>query len=196
MEKTMNRCGWVGSEPIYVKYHDTEWGVPVHDDRKHFEFLILESAQAGLSWITVLKRREGYRRIFYNFEAEKVAKMTQKEIDYALTDPGIIRNKLKVEAAVNNAKIFISIQKEFGSFDKYVWGFVSNKPIVNRWKNVIEIPATSTESDKLSADLRSRGMSFVGSTIIYAHMQATGLVNDHLLSCFRRSVPSKLASPI
>ena len=170
-----------------LKYHDEEWGVPVHDDRKHFEFLILESAQAGLSWITILKKREGYRKVFHDFDPKKVAEMTNDEILKAIQNPEIIRNKLKVRAAVKNAQVFISIQKEFGSFDKYVWDFVDNNPIVNILNNKNEIPVTSEESDKLSLDLKKRGMSFVGSTIIYAHMQATGLVNDHTNECFRYS---------
>ena len=186
--KSMNektRCPWCLSFDQYVKYHDEEWGVPVHDDRKHFEFLILEGAQAGLSWSTVLKKRDGYRKNFADFDPEKVAKFTLKRVEKILQDPGIIRNKLKVHAAVNNAKQFLKVQKEFGTFDKYIWSFVGHKPIKNKWKNHKHAPATTKESDALSKDLIKRGFKFVGSTVIYAHMQACGLVNDHLLTCFR-----------
>lgn len=181
----IKRCGWCAGDPVYVKYHDTEWGVPVHDDKKLFEFLILEGAQAGLSWLTILKRRSGYRRLFANFNAEKVASFSAKDIKRLLTDPAIIRNKLKVEAAVTNARAFLKIQEEFGSFDKYSWRFVDGKRINNRCKTLKDIPATSSESDAFSGDLKQRGFKFVGSTIIYAHMQAVGMVNDHLTSCFR-----------
>jgi len=171
--------------PIYLKYHDKEWGTQVHDDKTLFEFIVLEGAQAGLSWITILKRREGYRKAFANFDVEKVAKFTEKKIQTLLLDPGIIRNKLKVRAAVTNAQAFIEIQKEFGSFAKYIWGFVYGKQIDSKRKSVGEIPATTPESDALSKDLKKRGFKFVGSTIMYAHMQATGMVNDHEVSCFR-----------
>lgn len=181
----IKRCGWCAGDPVYVKYHDTEWGVPVHDDKKLFEFLILEGAQAGLSWLTILKRRGGYRRLFANFNAEKVASFSAKDIRKLLADPAIIRNKLKVEAAVTNARAFLKIQEEFGSFDKYSWQFVDGKRINNRCKTLKDIPATSSESDAFSGDLKQRGFKFVGSTIIYAHMQAVGMVNDHLTSCFR-----------
>lgn len=182
---TKKRCHWVGhGKDFYDAYHDTEWGVPVHDDRVHFEFLILEGAQAGLSWETILKRRAAYRKAFKNFNPVKVAKMTDAELNKLMKDDGIIRNRLKIFAARKNARAFLDIQKEFGSFDTYVWGFVGGKPIVNTRKGG-DIPATSKESDALSKDLKKRGMSFVGSTIIYAHMQATGLVNDHLVECFR-----------
>jgi DNA-3-methyladenine glycosylase I len=179
------RCPWCLAFDQYTKYHDEEWGVPVHDDRKHFEFLILEGAQAGLSWSTILKKREGYRKNFADFDPEKVARFTTKKIEKILTDPAIIRNKLKVHAAVNNAKRFLEVQNEFGSFDKYIWGFVNNKPVKNKWKNHKHAPATTKESDELSKDLIKRGFKFVGSTVIYAHMQACGLVNDHMLTCFR-----------
>jgi DNA-3-methyladenine glycosylase I len=169
----------------YVKYHDEEWGVPVHDDKVHFEFLILEGAQAGLSWSTILKKRVGYRKNFAEFDPEKVARYTKKKLDKILQDPGIIRNKLKVYAAVNNAKRFMEVQKEFGSFDKYIWSFVNHKPIINKWKTLKEVPATTKESDALSKDLIKRGFKFVGSTVMYAHMQACGLVNDHLVDCWR-----------
>lgn len=182
----MKRCAWVENTfDEYTKYHDEEWGVPVHEDDIHFEFLILEGAQAGLSWSTILKRREGYRKAFSNFEPKKVAKYDEKKIQELLQDEGIIRNRLKVRAAVTNAQKFLEIQNEFGSFDKYIWEFVGGKPIVNKWKDISELPATSKESDSLSKDLKKRGFKFVGSTIIYAHMQACGLVNDHLKECFR-----------
>ena len=180
------RCKWVeGQFELYIKYHDEEWGVPVHDDRTHFEFLILEGAQAGLSWSTVLKRREGYRKVFADFNAEKVAKFDEITIANILQDKEIIRNKLKVNAAVTNAREFLKVREEFGAFDKYIWSFVDNKPIVNAWKNMSEIPAKTKESDALSKDLIKRGFKFVGSTIMYAHMQACGLVNDHTSDCFR-----------
>jgi DNA-3-methyladenine glycosylase I len=179
------RCPWCLKFDDYIKYHDNEWGVPVHDDQTHFEFLILEGAQAGLSWSTVLKKRAGYRKAFANFDAAKVSRFTPAKIEKILLDPGIIRNRLKVNAAVNNAKRFLEVQKEFGSFDTYIWSFVNNKTIVNEWRSDKNVPATSTESDSLSKDLIKRGFKFVGSTVIYAHMQACGLVNDHLVDCWR-----------
>src|SRR6267154_4378350 len=179
------RCPWCLRFEQYIRYHDEEWGVPVHDDHKHFEFLILEGAQAGLSWSTILKKRAGYRKNFAGFDPAKGARFTQKKIEKILIDPGIIRNKLKVHAAVNNDKRFLDVQKEFGSFDQYIWGFVKGKPIVNKWKSTHPVPATTRESDALSKDLRKRGFKFVGSTVMYAHMQACGLVNDHLIDCFR-----------
>lgn len=180
------RCGWVeGQFQEYIKYHDEEWGVPVHDDKTHFEFLILEGAQAGLSWSTILKRREGYRNAFANFDPEKVAQFNESKIQELLQDEGIIRNKLKVRSAVTNAQLFLDIQDEFGSFDNYIWEFVKGEPIVNHWKSMKELPATSKESDTLSKDLKKRGFKFVGSTIMYAHMQACGLVMDHMVDCFR-----------
>lgn len=182
------RCGWVSADPIYISYHDEEWGVPVHSDQKHFEFLTLESAQAGLSWLTILRRREGYRRVFHQFNALRVSKMSEKEIEQALSNPGIIRNRLKVNSAVRNAQVFLEIQREFGSFDKYIWGFVNNKPVENHPKSLLDVPATNELSDKVSKDLKARGMKFVGSTIIYAHLQATGIINDHVADCFRASV--------
>ncbi|OGC70598.1 DNA-3-methyladenine glycosylase [candidate division WWE3 bacterium RIFOXYC1_FULL_39_7] len=178
------RCQWA-ENPIFHDYHDTEWGVPVHDDKKQFEFLILESAQAGLSWSTILKKREGYKKAFANFDPVKVAKFTQKDVEKLLLNPEIIRNRLKVNAAINNAQRFLEIQKEFGSFDKYIWGFVGGKTIDNKIKSMSEIKATSKESDALSKDLIKRGFKFVGSTIIYAHMQAVGMVNDHEVKCYR-----------
>jgi DNA-3-methyladenine glycosylase I len=179
------RCGWCLKFEEYVQYHDEEWGVPVHDDKTHFEFLILEGAQAGLSWSMILKKREGYRKNFADFDPEKVARFTERRIEKILEDPGIVRNRLKVNAAVNNAKRFLEVQKEFGSFDKYIWGFVNHKPIINKRKSLKDIPATTKESDALSKDLIARGFKFVGSTVIYAHMQACGLVNDHIVSCWR-----------
>jgi DNA-3-methyladenine glycosylase I len=180
------RCGWVGeNNPLMLDYHDREWGVPVHDDVKHFEFLVLEGAQAGLSWSTVLNKREAYRRAFNDFDPNKVARYTEKRVQKLLLDPGIIRNRLKIESAVRNARAFLAIQKEFGSFDSYSWRFVGGQPKVNRWTVTKQIPATSTESDAFSKDLKHRGFSFVGSTVIYAHMQAIGMVNDHLVECFR-----------
>ncbi|TGN09378.1 DNA-3-methyladenine glycosylase I [Leptospira ilyithenensis] len=186
------RCPWCLKFDQYIRYHDEEWGVPVHNDLTHFEFLILEGAQAGLSWATILKKREGYKKAFANFDPEKVAKFTDKKLEKILLDPSIVRNRLKVYAAVNNAKRFLEIQKEFGSFDKYIWSFVNGKPIVNRRKTLKDVPATTKESDALSKDLIKRGFKFVGSTVIYAHMQATGLVNDHLEECFRYKETLKL----
>jgi DNA-3-methyladenine glycosylase I len=179
------RCGWCLKFEKYIKYHDEEWGVPVHDDNVHFEFLILEGAQAGLSWSTILNKREGYKKNFANFDPAKVARFTDAKIERILQDPGIVRNKLKVNAAVNNAKHFLTIQKEFGSFDKYIWSFVGGKPIINKRKTLKDIPPTTKESDALSKDLIKRGFKFVSSTVIYAHMQACGLVNDHLVDCWR-----------
>ncbi len=182
----LERCAWsVGVDPEYERYHDKEWGVPVRDDRKHFEFLVLESAQAGLSWWTILRKRDGYRRAFADFDADKVARFTSRTVERLMRDPSIVRNRRKIEAAIANARGFLAIQSELGSFDRYVWQFVGGAPIVNRWRKHGDVPATSKESDALCADLKSRGFKFVGSTIVYAHMQATGLVNDHLLGCFR-----------
>jgi len=180
------RCGWVGTgKPFYEEYHDKEWGVPVHDDGKHFEFLILEGAQAGLSWETILKRRDGYRKAFCNFDPKKVAKLTDAELEKRMHEPAIIRNRLKIFAARRNAIAFLEIQKEFGSFDAYVWRFVGGTPKKNSPKTLKDIPPRSAESDALSKDLKKRGMTFVGSVIMYAHMQATGLINDHVVTCFR-----------
>src|SRR5678815_4451249 len=182
-----NRCPWVDTtKPDYVEYHDREWGVPVHDDRTIFEFLTLEAAQAGLSWYIVLRKREAYRKAFANFDPAKVARYGKKQTDALLRNPGIIRNRLKINAAVINAGKFLQVQAEFGRFDKYIWRFVDGKPIVNRFKSLKDYPAISRESDALSKDLKQRGFKFVGSTIIYAHMQATGMVNDHSEGCFRR----------
>ncbi len=182
---TTNRCGWAGADPLMIDYRDREWGVPVRDDRKHFEFLVLEAAQAGLSWSIVLKKREGYRRAFSEFDPEKVARYTAARIRKLISDPAIIRNRMKIEAAVKNARAFLAVQGEFDSFDAYCWRFVDGRPKVNQWKEMRNIPATSAESDAFSKDLKSRGFSFVGSTVMYAHMQAVGMVNDHLVDCFR-----------
>ncbi|WP_457554045.1 DNA-3-methyladenine glycosylase I [Desulfobacula sp.] len=181
----MERCGWAKNDHTYIKYHDEEWGVPVHDDKKLFEFIILEGAQAGLSWLTILKRRPGYKKAFSNFNVEKVARFTPEKIERLLLDPGIIRNRLKINAAVTNARAFIKIQEEFRSFDTYSWRFVNGKQKINRFKSPEQVPATTRQSDAFSKDLKQRGFKFVGSTIIYAHMQAVGMVNDHLASCFR-----------
>lgn len=179
------RCGWCLKFDEYIRYHDEEWGSPVYDDRIHFEFLILEGAQAGLSWSMILKKRGGYQKAFADFNPIKIARFTPARIERILLNPGVVRNRLKVNAAVNNAKRFLEIQKEFGSFNSYIWNFVGGKPKINRWKNIKEIPATTRESDALSKDLKNRGFKFVGSTVMYAHMQACGLVNDHLVDCWR-----------
>jgi DNA-3-methyladenine glycosylase I len=178
------RCAWAHG-PWHIPYHDTEWGVPVHDDRTHFEFLVLEGAQAGLSWLTILKRREGYRRAFANFDVDKVARFTPARVEKLLLDPGIIRNRAKVEATVRNARAFKAIQKEFGSFDAYVWEFVGGRTKVNRWRRLEQVPALTPISEAFSADLRRRDFRFVGPTVCYSHLQAAGLINDHLVSCFR-----------
>ncbi len=191
MKAAPQRCGWCGSDPLYVSYHDTEWGVPVHDDRRLFEFLLLEGAQAGLSWITILRKREAYRRAFAGFDAEKVARYGERQVARLLADPGIVRNRLKIEAAINNARRFIEVQEAFGRFDDYVWRFVDGRPITNRWKALEQVPASTRESALLSRDLKARGFKFVGSTICYAHMQATGMVNDHLTGCFRHAEVSR-----
>ena len=183
---SQKRCSWVALDnPLMVRYHDDEWGVPVHQDRKHFEFLVLEGAQAGLSWSIVLNKREGYRRAFSDFDPARVARFTEKRIQKLTLDPGIVRNRMKIQSAVRNAKAFIAVQKEFGTFDAYCWRFVDGRPKLNRWKLMRQIPATSRESDALSKDLKARGFTFVGSTVVYAHMQAVGMVNDHTVDCFR-----------
>ena len=192
--KTITRCQWsTFGNALYVDYHDKEWGAPVRDDRKHFEFLILESAQAGLSWSTVLNKREGYRKAFADFDPVKVARFTGKRIDKLVTNPAIIRNRAKINAAVNNARLFLDIQDEFGSFDAYVWPFVGGQPIQNRWKTIKDIPVMTAESDALSKDMKRRGFRFFGSTICYAHMQAVGMVNDHTTDCFRYKEVQRLA---
>ena len=186
MAKRVIRCKWAEGVGLdYIRYHDEEWGVPVRDDRVQFEFLILEGAQAGLSWSTILAKREGYRKAFAGFDPVKVARFTKKRIEKLLQDPSIVRNRLKVESTVTNAKAFLAVQEEFGSFSDYIWAFVDGEPIRNRFRRDRDIPATSPESDALSKDLKKRGFRFVGSTIVYAHMQATGLVNDHVTGCFR-----------
>jgi DNA-3-methyladenine glycosylase I len=193
-EDGRTRCAWTntGLNEAYVRYHDEEWGVPVHDDRRQFEFLILEGAQAGLSWSTILNKRAGYREAFADFDAERVARFNKRTIERLMKFSGIVRNRLKIESAITNARCVLAVQEETGSFAAYLWSFVGGKPVVNRWKDTKQVPATSPESDALSKDLRRRGFKFVGSTIIYAHMQATGLVNDHLVSCFRYRETTKL----
>jgi len=184
----ITRCGWVRENDLLMRdYHDLEWGVPVHDDRRHFEFLILEAAQAGLSWSIILRKREGFRRAFSEFDPQKVARFTPARIERLVSNPDIIRNRLKIESAVRNARAFLAVQEEFGTFDAYCWRFVDGRPRVNRRKTMREIPATSPESDAFSTDLKRRGFSFVGSTVMYAHMQAVGMVNDHLVTCFRHA---------
>ncbi|ATP58253.1 DNA-3-methyladenine glycosylase I [Pedobacter ginsengisoli] len=181
------RCGWCGTDPLYVKYHDEEWGKPVYDDKILFEFLILEGAQAGLSWITILRRRDGYRQAFANFDVEKVAAFTDADVERLINDAGIIRNRLKVNAAINNAKLFIAIQKEFGSFADYMWGFLPDKkPILNKVRSLGDVPPRTEISDRISKDMKKRGFKFFGTTICYAHMQATGMVNDHVEGCISR----------
>jgi DNA-3-methyladenine glycosylase I len=189
------RCGWAGADPLYVRYHDAEWGVPVHDDRLLFEFLVLEGAQAGLSWITILRKREAYRRAFARFDPKKVARFGAAEVRRLLGDAGIVRNRLKIESAIANAQAFLDVQKEFDCFDRYAWTFVGGAPKVNRRRSMREIPPTTPESDAWSKDLKKRGFKFVGSTIVYAHMQATGMVNDHLVECFRHKELASLPAP-
>ena len=186
-DMALQRCPWLDlDKPDYVAYHDREWGVPVHDDRKHFEFLTLESAQAGLSWYTVLRKRANYRKAFAEFDPAVVARFSAAKVERMLQDPGLIRNRRKICAAVENARHFLAVQDEFGSFNAYIWRFVDGKPIVNEWRTLADLPATSRESDALSKDLKSRGFKFIGSIVIYSHMQATGMFNDHALDCFRR----------
>ena len=183
--KILRRCPWCLSDPLYIEYHDREWGVPVHDDRKWFEFLVLEGAQAGLNWLLVLKKRGNYRRAYDGFDFQKIARYGETKIAELLADSGLIRNRAKIASSVSNARAFLAIREEFGTFNHFIWSFVGNKPLRNLWKNDSEIPARTPLSDVLSADLRRRGFKFVGSTIMYAHMQATGMVNDHLVKCFR-----------
>jgi DNA-3-methyladenine glycosylase I len=185
MVATKRRCEWEGSDPLYVDYHDAEWGVPEHDDRKLFEMLILEGAQAGLSWLTILKKREGYRKAFAGFDPRKVARFDRRRVERLLADPGIVRNRLKVTSTIQNARAFLDIQDEFGSFDGFIWQFTDGRPRINRWKTLAEVPATTEESAAMSKELRRRGMNFVGPTICYAFMQAVGMVNDHVTGCFR-----------
>jgi DNA-3-methyladenine glycosylase I len=181
----MNRCPWCEINELYIKYHDEEWGVPVHDDNKHFEFLILEGVQAGLSWLTILKKRDNYRKAYDNFDPVKIARYDENKIEQLMKNPGIIKNRRKIEASINNAKKFLEVQEKFGSFDNYIWSFVNNKPVINSWKKDFEIPSNTELSDNISNDLKKRGFKFVGSTIIYAHIQAIGIVNDHIVDCFR-----------
>lgn len=190
-ERTV-RCPWCGDDPLYVDYHDREWGVPVRDDRTLFEFLTLEGAQAGLSWLTILRKREAFRRAFAGFDPARVASWGDDDAARLIADPGIVRNRLKIEAAIGNAQATLRVQEEFGSLDRYLWAFVGGRPIVNSWREMKQVPATSSESDALSKDLRKRGFRFVGSTIMYAHMQATGMVNDHVIGCFRHVACAKL----
>jgi len=189
---TKKRCSWSGTDPLYVSYHDEEWGVPMHDDRILFEFLVLEGAQAGLSWSTILRKRDAYRRAFDRFDPRKVARYDQRKVAELLADAGIVRNRAKVASAIRNAKAFLEVQAEFGSFDAYQWRFVDGRPVQNRRRAVREIPPRSPQSDAMSKDLKARGFSFVGSTIIYAHMQAIGMVNDHVVECFRHREVAKL----
>ena len=191
----ITRCWWCGDDPLYVKYHDTEWGVPVHDDRQLFEFLLLEGAQAGLSWITILRKREAYRRAFADFDPARVARFTPQKLERLMQDPGIVRNRLKIESAVKNARAFLRVQQEFGSFAAYQWAFVGGVPIQGGMRSRADVKARTEISDRLSKDLKKRGFNFVGSTIIYAHMQAVGMVNDHLIDCFRHAKLAQRASP-
>ena len=188
----LERCPWCGEDPLYQHYHDTEWGVPLHDDRALFEFLTLEGAQAGLSWITILRKRDNYRAAFDNFDATKIARYTARKVDKLLQDPGIVRNRLKVESTISNARAFLETQAAFGSFDRYLWDFVDGQPIVNRFTSLKQVPASTPLAEKLSKDLKKRGFRFVGPTIVYAHMQATGMVNDHLVGCHRHKVCAAL----
>jgi DNA-3-methyladenine glycosylase I len=193
-EKPPARCPWsyAGMNEAYVRYHDEEWGVPVHDERTLFEFLILEGAQAGLSWSTILNKRAGYREAFADFDVERVARFDRRKVERLMQFPGIVRNRLKIESAISNAKAVLKLRDELGSLDRYLWSFVGHRPVVNRWTEMKQVPATSPESDALSKDLKKRGFRFVGSTIIYAHMQATGMVNDHLVGCFRHRACQQL----
>jgi DNA-3-methyladenine glycosylase I len=188
MKSEKTRCSWCGNDELYQKYHDEEWGIPVHDDKKLFEFLILETFQAGLSWITILRKRENFRNAFDHFDYKKVAQYPEEKIQELLQDAGIIRNQLKIRAAVSNAVAFMEVQKEFGSFSNYIWGFVNNQPIINHLKSISEIKATTLVSDEISKDLKKKGFKFVGSTVVYAHMQATGMVDDHVADCWKRNI--------
>jgi len=188
------RCAWAGSDALYVAYHDEEWGVPVHDDRLLFEFLVLEGAQAGLSWLTILRKREHYRRAFAGFDPVKVARFARPRIERLLLDPGIVRNRQKIEAAIGNARAFLKVQDSFGSFDAYVWRFVGGRPLQNRWRRMQDLPPKTEQSEAMSKDLRQRGFRFVGPTICYAHMQATGMVNDHMVDCFRHAEVARLSA--
>ena len=185
MADTLHRCSWANGSDLEKAYHDTEWGVPLHDDRALFEFITLEGAQAGLSWATVLKKRDNYRKLYYDYDVEKIARYRRRKIDSLLKNPGIIRNRLKIESTVSNARAFIELQHEFGSFDSYIWRFTEGRPIINQWRRIADIPASTPISDAMSKELKKRGFRFVGSTICYAFMQATGMVNDHTVDCFR-----------
>ena len=185
MARKITRCEWCGNDPLYIKYHDEEWGMPEHDDKKLFEMLLLEGAQAGLSWITVLRKRENYRKAFSNFNPNRIAKYDKKKINELLNNPGIIRNKLKINAAIINAQCFLKVKKEFGTFDDYIWQFVNHEPVINKFKSLSELPATSEASETMSKDLKNRGFKFIGPTICYAFMQACGMVNDHVVNCYR-----------
>jgi DNA-3-methyladenine glycosylase I len=192
----MQRCDWCAGSELYQNYHDTEWGVPVFDDRRHFEFLVLESAQAGLSWITILKKRENYRRAYDGFDPEKVARYGERKKARLLSDSGIVRNRLKIEASINNAKQFLQVQKEFGGFSTYIWGFTKGRQITGKWKTLAELPDRTELSDRISADMKKRGFRFLGSIIMYSHLQATGIVNDHLTGCFRYQEINQLKNPL
>ena len=185
MPADVKRCTWPGTDPLYLRYHDREWGVPLHNDRRLFEFLVLEGAQAGLSWITILRKRPAYRLAFHGFDYNKVARYGERDVKRLLGDAGIVRNDLKVRSAIRNARAFLKVREEFGTFDRYMWRFIDGEPVVNRWRATKQIPPRTPLSDKISKDLKQRGFNFVGSTIVYSHMQATGMVNDHLVSCFR-----------
>ncbi len=191
MKTIPSRCSWCGDDPLYVAYHDLEWGVPLHTDQQLFEFLILEGAQAGLSWLTILRKREAYRKAYYQFDAEKIARFNSRSNERLLNNPGIVRNRLKVEASVTNARAFLDVQEAFGSFDKYIWQFVDYQPIQNHWRYPKDIPVSTQESNQMSKDLQARGFRFVGPTICYAFMQAVGMVNDHITDCFRHKELSK-----
>lgn len=193
MGRDVVRCAWAGTDPLYCRYHDREWGVPVHSDRKLFEFLVLEGAQAGLSWITILRKRAAYRNAFHGFDFNRVARYSEGDVRRLLGDAGIVRNQLKIRSAIRNAKAFLDVRREFGTFDRYMWGFVGGSPVQNRRRSMKDLPARTGVSDAFSDDLKRRGFSFVGSTIMYAHMQAVGMVNDHVVSCFRHREVRKLA---
>jgi DNA-3-methyladenine glycosylase I len=193
MMQGMKRCGWCEGSELYMQYHDTEWGVPVFDDRKHFEFLVLESAQAGLSWITILNKRENYRRAYDGFDPEKIARYSERKKAKLLADPGIVRNRLKIEASINTARRFLETQKEFGSFSSYIWGFTKGRQITGKWKSLEELPARTELSDKVAAEMKKRGFRFLGSILMYSHMQATGIINDHIIGCFRHAEIKRLA---
>jgi DNA-3-methyladenine glycosylase I len=194
MTDRRKRCGWETANPLMTRYHDEEWGVPLHDDRRHFEFLVLDAFQAGLSWATILNKRENFRRAFAGFDPVRVARLNRRSVDRLMRDAGIVRNRAKIESAITNARAFLEVQEAFGSFDRYIWRFVNGAPKQSRWKAMNQVPATSRESDRMSADLKARGFRFVGSTICYAYMQAAGLVNDHTVSCFRHGEVAALAA--